>query len=296
MKKTFIFAAMAAVAAFCFTACGSDDDDYVAPKSDVVLPIPENAKNAASFEEIKNVVTEGKKLEGITFTEAGNAIVEVAGEFVAARYQFADDLYTLTGAVTGTIKDKSTKAAGGTTLSINITVTINGKTYTFSSTDAAANRVTAAEIASNTNLNNICRNWNFNGMKLALYGDVSMTKSYQTGYLKQLGTDANDNGADLSDDELDELDKTVQGIEFTMTGKLYLKYIEDGKDKTICAEWNSSNFTEFIIEDISEANKFIDKDSKINVNFDANGTCSATFYTKIKGGKNYEAYLTVYLK
>ena len=74
MKKTFILIAVAALTALSFTACGSDDADYVPPTYNVELPLPENAANAVAFEEIKGMTTAGKKLAGITFTEDGNAI------------------------------------------------------------------------------------------------------------------------------------------------------------------------------------------------------------------------------
>ena len=292
MKKTFIFMAMAAFAAVCFTACGSDDDDYVAPKYNVELPLPQNAKDAVSFENIEGM----NELDGITFTEAGNAIVEVAGKFVSAK-----SVYTLTGAAKGTVTRQAFANSRGTAtdedvnITIDLEVIVDGQSYNFNG-DATADAQTATELISNVDLNNICRKWTFKDMALSLSGQVSMMKTYQSGDLSQLGKDANDNGAGLTAEELAELNKTIVSLEFTKTGKLFFIYKENGKEITESATWNSSDFLNFIVDEISEANKFIDKNSKIQVAYSANGACTISFFTKITGSKTYDAQLTVNLE
>ena len=296
MKKTFIFMAMAAFAVVCFTACGSDDDDYVAPKYNVELPLPQNAKDAVSFENIEGM----NELDGITFTEAGNAIVEVAGKFVSAKYTVANSVYTLTGAAKGTVTRQAFANSRGTAtapanITIDLEVIVDGQSYNFTG-DAEADAQTATELISNVNLNNICRKWTFKDMALSLSGQVSMMKTYQSGDLSQLGKDANDNGAGLTAEELAELNKTIVSLEFTKTGKLFFIYKENGKEITESATWNSSDFLNFIVDEISEANKFIDKNSKIQVAYSANGACTISFFTKITGSKTYDAQLTVNLE
>lgn len=296
MKKTFIFMAMAAFAAVCFTACGSDDDDYVAPKYNVELPLPQNAKDAVSFENIEGM----NELDGITFTEAGNAIVEVAGKFVSAKYTVANSVYTLTGAAKGTVTRQAFANSRGTAtapanITIDLEVIVDGQSYNFNG-DATADAQTATELISNVDLNNICRKWTFKDMALSLSGQVSMMKTYQSGDLSQLGKDANDNGAGLTAEELAELNKTIVSLEFTKTGKLFFIYKENGKEITESATWNSSDFLNFIVDEISEANKFIDKNSKIQVAYSANGACTISFFTKITGSKTYDAQLTVNLE
>lgn len=296
MKKTFIFMAMAAFAAVCFTACGSDDDDYVAPKYNVELPLPQNAKDAVSFENIEGM----NELDGITFTEAGNAIVEVAGKFVSAKYTVANSVYTLTGAAKGTVTRQAFANSRGTAtapanITIDLEVIVDGQSYNFNG-DATADAQTATELISNVDLNNICRKWTFKDMALSLSGQVSMMKTYQSGDLSQLGKDANDNGAGLTAEELAELNKTIVSLEFTKTGKLFFIYKENGKEITESATWNSSDFLNFIVAEISDANKFIDKNSKIQVAYSANGACTISFFTKITGSKTYDAQLTVNLE
>ena len=297
MKKTFIFMAMAAFAAVCFTACGSDDDDYVAPKYNVELPLPQNAKDAVSFENIEGM----NELDGITFTEAGNAIVEVAGKFVSAKYTVANSVYTLTGAAKGTVTRQAFANSRGTAtdedvnITIDLEVIVDGQSYNFNG-DATADAQTATELISNVDLNNICRKWTFKDMALSLSGQVSMMKTYQSGDLSQLGKDANDNGAGLTAEELAELNKTIVSLEFTKTGKLFFIYKENGKEITESATWNSSDFLNFIVDEISDANKFIDKNSKIQVAYSANGACTISFFTKITGSKTYDAQLTVNLE
>ena len=236
-------------------------------------------------------------MEGITFTEVGNAILEVAGDYVSAKYTLANGVYTLTGAATGTIIDNTTKGTSttSTSITVSITITINGTTYNFNG-DANADKETASEMVSNTNLNNICRLWTVKDLALSLSGDVSMMKTYQSGDLSKLGKDANDNGAGLTADELDELNKTVQTLEFTKSGKFFLNYLEGGKQVTQCATWESKDFHSFLIDKISEGNKFISSGSKIQIDFNAAGGCTVTFNTKITGSKNYDAQLIVNLQ
>ena len=276
MKKTFIYLSMAAFAVIGFTSCGSDDADYVPPTYDVVLPVPDNAENAVSYEEIKGMTNNGKTLEDITFTEEGNAIVKVGDKYVSSKYTYADGVYTLTGAVTGTVREVVYTSRGAssenTNISIDIEVIIDGQTYTFTG-NAEADTKTAVELLTNTDLNNICRVWTVKNMSLSLSGDVSMMKTYENGDLSQLGKDANENGAD----------------------KLFLTYKENGKEVTQCASWDSTDFKDFLIKEISEANKFIDNDSKVQVIYNAAGGCTITFFTEIKGNKTYKAQLIVNL-
>ena len=294
MKKTFILAAMAFAVGLGFTACGSDDDDYVAPKYEVVLPVPASAGNAVAFDNIEGLISDkGKSLAGITFTETGNAVCEIAGEYVVGKYTFENSIYTLTGDVRGTVKDLTTRGTGDPKLSIDIEIIIDGETYAFTG-DADANRH-VIETIGNDNLNNICRKWNFKDMSLSLDGDVKMMKVYESGDLSQLGKDANENGAGLTPDELRELNKTVVSFEFTKSGKLYLTYRENGQEITECATWNSTSFEDFSIKEISEANKFVKNGSKITIIYNANGGCTITFFTEITGSKNYKAELTVNL-
>ena len=243
------------------------------------------------------MTTAGKKLAGITFTEDGNAIAEVDGKFVAGTYTYAAGTYTLAGNIRGTVNDVTTKGTSteNANLSINITVTIDGQTYTFNG-NAQADRETATELLTNVDLNNICRSWTVKNMSLSLSGDVSMMKTYESGDLSQLGVDANENGANLTADELAELNKTVLSIEFTKSMKLFLTYREKGQNVTQCASWTSSDFKEFLVKEISEANKFIDQNSTIQVVFNNAGGCTITFFTTIKGSKNYDAQLIINLE
>lgn len=296
MKKTFIYLSMAAFAVIGFTSCGSDDADFVPPTYEVELPLPQNAENAVSYDEIKGMTTNGKTLEDITFTETGNAVVKVGDKYVTSKYTYADGVYTLTGAVNGTVREVAVRGTSSenTNISIDIEVIIDGATYHFTG-DTEADRETATELLTNTDLNNICRVWTVKNMSLSLSGDVSMMKTYDSGDLSQLGKDANENGADLTQDELAELNKTVVSFEFTKTGKLFLTYKENGKEITQCASWTSTDFMDFLINEISEANKFIDANSKILVVYNAAGGCTITFFTEIKGSKHYKAQLIVNL-
>lgn len=302
MKKTFFYLAMAACVTAGFVACGSDDEDYVAPKIDVELPLPAFAAEAQSFDNIANVVSSNAEtaLTGINFTEAGKAILEIAGDYYGYDYAVANGVYTLleNGRAIGTVQETTARGttSESTTLVITLTITIDGVTYSFNSDNAEANKVTAVEMISNTNLNNIARTWTVKSMALALDGDVSMMKRYENGDLSQLAKDANENGAGLTADELAELNKTFNSIEFTKYGKFFINYTENGKENILAADWTSVNFEDFNISKFSEDNKFIGKGSSIDVAFNEAGGCLFTFNTTITGSKRYNAQLSVVLQ
>ena len=300
MKKIFYYFAMAACVTLSITACGSDDEDYVAPKVTVELPLPAYASEALSYDDIAGVTSAGTPLNGVNFTEGGKAILEIGGEYYAFDYTLANGLYTLTdnGKAIGTVKENISRGvtSEGTTIEISINVTINGVTYSFNSANAAANKVTASEMISNTNLNNIARTWELKSMALALDGDVSMMKRYDNGDLSQLAKDANENGAGLTPDEMAELYKVIKSIEFCKNGKFYICYQENGQEKIVAAEWSSVTFENFNIKEFSEVNKFINSDSSIDVVFNEVGGCLFTFKTTIMGSKRYNAQLSVALQ
>ena len=81
MKKYLFFYAVAACVAISSVSCGSDDEDYLPPKTPVTLTEPEYASQAATFEISGNAVqaSSGKAyLSSLSFTESGKAIIEVA--------------------------------------------------------------------------------------------------------------------------------------------------------------------------------------------------------------------------
>lgn len=302
MKKTLFYFAIAACLSVGFVACGSDDEDYVAPKIEVELPLPTYAAEAQSFDNIVNVVSSvtDTPLTGISFTEAGKTILELGGNYYSYDYTVANGVYTLleNGRTIGTVKEITARGTSSeaTTLEIIINVTIDGVTYSFNSNDADANKVTANEMTSNTNLNNVARTWTVKSMALALDGDVSMMKRYDNGDLSQLGRDANENGADLSADELAELNKTFNSIEFTKYGKFFINYTENGKANILAADWASVNFENFNITNFSEDNKFIGSGSSIDIAFNEAGGCLFSIKTTITGRKTYNAQLSVVLE
>ena len=300
MKKTFFYFAMAACVSAGFVACGSDGDDYVAPKVEVQLPLPEYASEAVSFDNIAEVESSGAELESINFTEGGKAILEIDGDYYSYDYEVANGTYTIkeNGRSIGTVRETTARGVSsqGTAIEINISVTIGGVTYSFNSADAAANKVTASEMIGNTNLNNVARSWTVKTMALALDGDVSMMKRYDSGDLSQLAKDANENGAGLTADEVAQLNKTFNGVEFTKYGKLFINYTEQDKTHIVSVDWSSSDFENFLVKAISENNKFISNGSSIEVAFNEAGGCLFTFKTTIRGNKTYNAQLSVVLQ
>ena len=148
----------------------------------------------------------------------------------------------------------------------------------------------------NKNLNNLARTWTVKSMALALDGDVSMMKRYDSADLAQVAKDANENGAGLTPDEVAELNKVIKSVEFCKNGKFYINYTEGGKDQLWAAEWASVNFEDFNIQQFTGENKFITNGSRIDVEFNEAGGCLFTFKTTITGSKRYDAQLSIVLQ
>ena len=321
MKKILFLYAMAACVAISIVSCGADDDNSGLPPTGTVstikLPEPATASQAAAYvfeTTIDNAVkseTGDVLLKGINFTESGKAIIEIlangSAKFVTYNATLSNGEYTLTddnGNKIGTVTETTSRGSStGADLNIEITITVPGiGVITFHPESPATVQKLVETIAATNATTNICRTWTVVQMNITLDGDVDLAMTENSGNLKRFADEAQKPGADLTDDELAEVNKTFQGISLDKNGLFSIEYYENS-DKSISSQACSWSWTDeaaqklqLKMRDGSDfGNKFLTDNTTIKADFNPNGV-TFTLNTDIKGSKNYKATLTIVLR
>ena len=332
MKKNFFYFAMAATVALCNISCGSDDEDEPISSQKVEIAVPETADKAVAFE----IPADKAVLNAVNITESGKAILTVKTnsgyEYLTydASYEQKDNkhVYTLMDGnkKVGTITSSkiATRATDIADIKIQLAVELPGiGTVSFDGTVKGA-KMLWDTIKQGQNLNNIARTWKVKEITMSLSGDVDCTITEPSGDLKVLANKAQENDAQLTEDEFLELCKTIEGITLDKTGmfsieyknatgkiKYYatkadmdngkFKYLDgDGKSNSEVCSWNWTNenmeSVSLKFRDSEFGNKFLNDKSNIAVKFYASGIAHFSVTTEITGSKNYKASLDLTLE
>ena len=319
MKKILFFYAMAACVAISNVSCGAEDDNSGLPPAGTTIKLPEpaTASQAAAYVFETTTVNAVKSetgdvlLKGINFTESGKAIIEVlangSAKFVTYNAILNNGEYTLTddnGNRIGTVTESSSRGSSTSAdLNIEITITIPGiGVIKFHPESPTSVQKVVETIAATNATTNICRTWTVVQMNITLDGDVDLAMTENSGNLKRFADEAQKQGADLTADELAELNKTFKGISLDKNGLLSIEYYENS-DKSISSEACSWSWTDeaaqklqLKMRDGSDfGNKFLTDNTTIKADFNPTGA-TFTLNTDIKGSKNYKATLTIVLK
>ena len=312
MKKTFFYLAAVALVALCNISCGSDDDDIPPTNSsNVTLSEPETSKAAIAFEiPAENALTSinGEKLEAVNITESGKALLKIntadGVKYVTcdAVYEQKDGKheYTLKQAEkkVGTIVSSAMASRAGqgfTDLKMELSIELPGSgTLTFNGTVGGVKMLWDL-FAASQNLTNIARTWTVTNITMSLRGDVDCTIIEDSGNLQILAEKAQDNNAELTEEEYNELCKTIKGITLDKTGIFSIEYWENSS-KTSTTEacswaWTDSNQESLNLKfrDSNFGNKYLNDQSKIGVKFYATGIAHFFINTEITGNKHYTA-------
>lgn len=305
MKKKLFFLAMAACVAMSNVSCSSDSDNGGDNSSPVTLPKPKYADKAASFN-IRKGDVEGNKLislTGLNLTESGKAIIKVTDKedknhFTSCDMEVEGDTYIIrkNGKKIGTIKElDSSRAASVASLIIDLVVEIPflGE-QKFTTSDPVVVSKVVDVVAGIVNTTNIARTWTVQTMKLICEGDVDFSMTEKSGNLKVFVKEAQDRGANLTEEEQDELSKTIHGITLDKTGMFAIEY-SDGLTE-VCT-WNWTNNSQDLLSLLGSefGNKFLSEKSNVEVKFSTSG-CTFTMTTNITGQKKYKATLVIVLK
>ena len=316
MKKYLFFFAMAACVAISNVSCGSDADTSGLPPQgqEAVLPIPAAASQAASYVFATDTASAVKAgdviLKAVNFTESGKAIIEVVtdagAKFVTYNAALANGVYTLTddqNNTIGTITDPTSRAGSSATLDINIVITIPGiGEITFHPASPVAVQKFVETIAASTVTNNLCRTWTVTQMNITLDGDVDLAMIENSGNLKVFADEAQKQGAGLTADEMDALNKTFKGITLDKNGLFSIEYYENA-DRSVSSEACTWYWTDEAAQKLQLrlrdgsvfGNKFLSDATTIKADFTPAGA-AFTLNTTISGSKTYKATLTIVLK
>ena len=312
MNKKFLYFAMAACVAVCSVSCGDDDSEFKKPSDDgIVIPTPETAASAATYELGSTAVTSsnGAVLKSFTITESGKAVFEIVtadGETVFATYDvaFKDGQMVIMdgGRELGTIQDLANRSTSQTTVSITISITVNGVTYTFTTQVPVTATKSENEMTGSDRLSNIARTWTVKQLSLTLSGDIDMQMLEESGNLGAFVDEAQHQGAELTADEVRQLQKTINSFTLDKNGNFFIDYTEaDGSRLTEAATWKwydaSQKHLTIKFRDGKMGNKFLADNSVIDVEFYQSGGCSMTMKTDIStSSKRYTAKLDCILK
>ena len=319
MKKILFLYAMAACVAISNVSCGAEDDNSGLPPAGTVITLPEPATASQAAAYVFETATENAVksetgdvlLKGINFTESGKAVIEVlangAAKFVTYNATMANGEYILTddkGNKVGTVTESASRGTTDGSLNIDITITIPGidGDVIFRPTSPADVKKVVETIAATTATTNICRTWTVVQMNITLEGDVDLAMTENSGNLKRFADEAQKQGADLTADELAELDKTFKSISLDKNGLFSIEYYEN-KDNSVSSEACTWSWTDeaaqklkLKLRDGSDfGNKFLSDDTTIKADFNPTGA-TFTLNTEIKGSKNYKATVTIVLR
>ena len=257
----------------------------------VAYTIPSNAAPAKNSDLInKDGVHITASLTGINITESEKAIIEVTTKddsgntklkYVTFDTELNGNIYTVKdgGKVIGKIEKKPASRTRGTSnveLVFNLKFTINSITgvLEFVAEDPITAKAMEEYISNSNNLTSIARTWKIDGMKLVLdFRDKSKTDASTTvetgGDLREFITLADDNGVSLSEKDRADLSKTIESITIDKNGQFTLTY--EGRESDV-ANWNwvsgsNESKLQITLKDKDMGNKFLDNDSKIEVEY-----------------------------
>lgn len=309
MKKNFIYLAMAACVVLCNLSCSGSDDDG---GSTTPISALEYANQAVSFiiadGDVTATTSDGASLTAMNFTEAGKAVFEVTEngkkKFVTYNVKIEGNTYTITddnGRLIGTVTSNVTRGTKSAVINVNITVIINGVTYTFNTNNAEAD-MQYATMTGGDNLVNIARTWKVQSMKLTLESEdpdfPSLSMTEKSGKLSAFVDEVKKRDTGFSNKDIDKLNKEIKSVTLDQTGMFDIEYA-DGSSDVATWRWSGGNYSNIALElkDSEAGNKFIQDNTKIVVAFD-NDLCRFTLVTTLDrdGKKPFVGTLNIVLQ
>lgn len=316
MKKFFYYA-FAVMTAMCMTACSSDDDDNGgSQEQEVNLPTPKNADNAAQYvlttpkaPEVAagaEVNPDAPQLQTIDITESCELMLELRRpdgdiQYFKEKAVLNGNIYTVNGEkVKGTVKvlgNAARMTRGTTGLELNLEVRYTEtEIYTYTTNDGTT--VTTIEkrsVDSSEALKRLSRTWNVAAIILELHSsDIDAIERWNaTNNIINLEStvleEALKRGVSLTEDEKNELRKTVKDITITASGdRLFSIDYTNANPDVATWEWADASKTKITIKlkDGKMGNKFIQDATDIHFEFYAGSYCNMTMATTFDDNSN----------
>ena len=318
MKTKFFFLAMAVMTAFCTTACSSDDDDNNggnggnSGKSAIVTP--KHVDDACRITPTEPIdIGKGYKVIDLEMGESGRShviLTDPQGETraVNGNYTCSDGVYRIKGKTVDAVVELKprTRSEEGVNMLISVTLTIDGKTWSYETDIDGGVSAMKVIAASKGGDGDIISSWKVRtktsderpaGLLIDLKGDVNLFKTFSGGDLRNIRNEAEKQGAEFTDSERKDFEKTLTYVTFSKS-YLTLDYDDGTSD---CGTWNwaGSEAKKFNMKMLSKdmGNKFIITNTTGGIEFDkASGFLNVTLNADITGNKNYKATLTIQLE
>lgn len=308
MKKNILYMALVAFVAFANVACSSDDESEENYTPTLNTPKYENEAVAFTISPTANIstnVANAPAMTGVNITESGQVVFELDGGKTFKTYNIASisgDTYTLADN-RGTIRKvtAAVRTRGSSTVQLIINVTIeleNGQPCNYNTGDDGVNAEETTPPAGSTVESYLCRTWSILGVTIEYQedGKEAVFREFDNGNLKEVADYANEQGAGLTDSELEELNRNISTVVVDKNGLILINYTNRPGD---AAKWSWANSEQtrlkIQLKDSEMGNKFLSDKTTIDIAF-KDTRCVLKLESRITGTTNYNVALALLLQ
>jgi len=305
MKKTFFYLAMAVMTAMCMTACEeSDDNDSRGEENNTsAIVTPTYDDEACTLTPNAPIdLGSGYSLMKIDLTESGKAyfLLKKDNEFyINSVYTYKDKVYTMNSkTVKGTIEIMTARSTQTVSLKVNITIHLTDGTVLTIDSTMLGDILWTMEKNDATGDKDLFSSWKIIGITLDLKGDVKGYKEFPNGNLANIRDFAEEQGADFTEKERKDFEKTIEYVTITKNGLMTFDYSDGTSDG---GDWNWVNNQykqlQLKLQDRYMGNKFIVDNASIDYTaYKEKARCELRLNANISGNKKYEAHVTFLLQ
>lgn len=306
MTKKFLYLAMVALATTAFVACGSDDDDTPSNpgKETVTIKPAKMASKAGKYQLQTPLESENSKfkMNSVEIMDGGQVSFELRDaetgkvDVIVADVEMRENI--------GYIKTNSRvqgqfelETLGGTKAieanHIKLSIYIDGTPYFTEEGSPAACVLQAVLDSQGGVLDYVAQKFQVNRMIIDLKGDVKAFKDIASANLAEIAKIAQDNGANLTDEEVKSFQKVISFVTVSRYGTIDIVY-SDGKCDSGSWNWlnNQADKMNLWLKDKGMGNKFIPENTTVDLDFSGK-QCAMKINATITGSKNYTASLTL---
>ena len=231
------------------------------------------------------------KLTAVHITESGEVVFELGDgeEYIVEGIESVNNgTYVLSGN-RGTI---TVSSAANAKMSIHVTLTTaEGATLSYDADDINVNVTT--NLDNSEAMSNLCRTWIVLGIVIDIKGDVNAFREFEGGNLYEMALYANEQGAGLTADELQELNRNIESVIIEGTGLITFNYSNHASDAASW-KWNDDGTIKMTLKSSEMGNKYLNNKSTISVSY-KDKRCVLRLNTSVSDGKHYDTVLTLRL-
>lgn len=292
MKKSIYYFLMMLCMTLVNTSCSNDDGET--PDYTVTLTTPEYASEAKAMSGFSIDATHtlgAPKLTAVHITESGEVVFELDNgeEYIVESVESVNDgTYVLSGN-RGTI---TVSGAANAKMSIHVTLTTaEGATLSYDADNINVNVTT--NLDNSEAMSNLCRTWIVLGIVIDIKGDVNAFREFEGGNLYEMALYANEQGAGLTADELQELNRNIESVIIEGTGLITFNYSNHASDAASW-KWNDDGTIKMTLKSSEMGNKYLNNKSTISVSY-KDKRCVLRLSTSVSDSKRYDTVLTLRL-